>query len=167
MSQSTLPPRPRAIGAQQNISIIASLYNDDYVGPMLRATQEELAQVLTDATLPVFRVPGAYEIPVCAEYLARNSNPDVIVALGVIIRGETAHADLVAQSVADALQRIALDHVIPVINEVLLVDNAEQAAERCLGTRINRGIEAARAAAGMAEMFQKLKQAYPGQLTDG
>lgn len=161
MSTASLPPRPRTLGPRANVSIVASLYNDQYVDALLAATQNELMRILPDATLPVFRVPGAYEIPVCTQYLAKHTDADVIVALGIIIRGQTAHADLIARSVCDSLQRIATDNMIPVINEVLLLENLEQAAERCFGSRINRGVEAARAAAGMVEMFQKLKKAYP------
>jgi 6,7-dimethyl-8-ribityllumazine synthase len=148
------------IGHRQTIAIIASIYNDEYVSALIKAAQAELQQIVPQATVPLLRVPGAYEIPVCAQYLANNAAPDVIIALGVIIRGDTAHADLVAGSVCDSLQRIATEHVIPVINEVLLLNNVDQAKERCMGTRINRGVEAARAAAGMAEMFQKLKRTY-------
>ncbi len=161
MSTSSLPRRPRALGPRQNVSLIASLYNDEFVSGLLASAQNELSAILPNSTLPVFRVPGAYEIPVCAQYIAKNTDADVIVALGVIIRGQTAHADLIAQSVSDALQRIATENILPVINEVLLVDNMEQARERCLGSEINRGVEAARAAAGMAEMFVKLKKAFP------
>jgi 6,7-dimethyl-8-ribityllumazine synthase len=148
------------IGHRQTIAIIASIYNDEYVTALIKAAQTELDHLVPHAVVPLLRVPGAYEIPVCAQYLAKNAEPDVIIALGVIIRGDTEHADLVATSVCNSLQGIATENVIPVINEVLLLNDVEQAKERCMGTRINRGVEAARAAAGMAEMFQKLKRTY-------
>lgn len=155
------------IGHRQTIAIIASIYNDEYVSALIKAAQTELEQLIPQATIPLLRVPGAYEIPVCAQYLAKKSKPDVIIALGVVIRGETAHADLVASSVCDSLQRIATENLIPIINEVLLLNNAEQAKERCMGSRINRGVEAARSAAGMAEMFQKLRRTYAQEKSNG
>ena len=161
MSTASLPRKPRTLGPRQNIALIASLYNEEYVNGLLASAQQELQRILPESTLPVFRVPGAYEIPVCAQYIAKHTEANVIVALGVVIRGQTGHADLITKTVCDSLQSIAVENLIPVINEVLLVDSEEHARERCLGDRINRGVEAARAAAGMAEMFQKLRKAYP------
>lgn len=143
------------------VATVASLYNGTYVDAMLEAARGELRSLLPEAALPVFRVPGAFEIPVCASYVARHARPDAIVALGVIIRGSTAHADLVGESVTNSLLNLATDSEIPVIHEVLLVDTEEQAKERCLGQEINRGVEAARAAANMAELFRKLRNTYP------
>ena len=74
----------------------------------------------------------------------------------MIIRGATAHADLVGNAVTTALQQIAIDRKCPIIHEVLLVNTVEDARERCLGKRINRGAEAARTAAAMADLFHQL-----------
>ncbi len=161
MSKSFLPPQPREIGARASIAIVASEYNSAFVDPLLEATLEELARILPNAKTHVVRVPGANEIPVTAAYLAEHSDPTVIVALGVIIRGGTDHADLVGRNVFDSLQGIATRTFVPVINEVLLVDSEEQAAERCAGSRINRGIEAARAAAGMVNVRAQLEASHP------
>lgn len=160
MSNAVLQPKPRLIGTRRTLAIVASTYNESYVNALVEAARAELHHLLPQGTMPVYRVPGAYEIPVCAEYVAQRATPDVIIALGVIIRGKTGHADLIATSVANSLQDVARAHLIPVINEVLLVDNEEQARERCIGKRINRGVEAARAAANMAELFHKLNVAY-------
>ena len=97
-----------------------------------------------------------FEIPVTVKAIVELEQPTLVIALGVIIAGETAHADLVARSVTDGLQQIALDARLPVIHEVLLVENEQQAADRCLNQDMNRGIEAARAAAGMVEVFSEL-----------
>jgi len=161
MSNATLPRLPRVLGAKKTFAIIGSLYNEDYVNAMIEAAQTEI-QLLTPTTAtPIYRVPGAYEIPVCAEFVTRRTKADVIIALGVVIRGQTGHADIVANSVADSLQDISRQHLTPIINEVLLLNNEEQARERCYGTRMNRGTEAARAAASMAELFDKLESAFP------
>lgn len=78
----------------------------------------------------------------------------------MIIRGETAHADLIAASITRTLQEISVRHCVPIIHEVLLVDTYEQAAERVAGEDKNRGVEAARAAAGMADLFTQIESAY-------
>ncbi len=128
---------------------------------MLEAARGELAELMPSAQVMVYRVPGAFEIPVCAEYALRSTAPDALIALGVILRGETEHADLIGASVTDALQRMAISHVVPVIHEVLLLDSEEQARERCLGGRINRGAEAAGVAVNMIELFKKMKVSIP------
>ena len=113
------------------------------------------------AIITVYRVPGAFEVPVTVEFVLRHTTPDVVIALGLIIRGETEHGDLVGASVTDALQRMAVAHVVPIVHEVLLLDDEEQAAERCLGEDINRGTEAAQVAVNMIHLFEKLRVSFP------
>jgi 6,7-dimethyl-8-ribityllumazine synthase len=161
MSAVSLPRRPRSIGPRRTIAVVASLYNENFVSGLIEATNQELIRIFPSAAVPLYRVPGAFEIPVCAEYIAQNTKVDAIIALGVVIQGETSHAELVTNSVTDALQQIAVRHLIPVINEVLLLDNEEQAEIRCLNPDYNRGIEAARAAINMSELFAKLNTVIP------
>lgn len=85
---------------------------------------------------------------------------EVIIALGVILQGETAHAQNIARTITDSLQRIALDAEIPVIHEVLLLDNEEQAKARCIDTELNRGIEAARAALQMIKVVADVRHPH-------
>lgn len=158
---SAAPSAPRVSSTQATIAIVASLYNETYVNALVESAQVELKKLMPDAQVRTFRVPGAFEIPVCAEFVLRRTQPDAIIALGVILRGETEHGDLVGASVTDALQRVALSHVVPVVHEVLLLDSADQAAERCLGDRINRGSEAARVAVNMILLFDKLRLTFP------
>ena len=155
------PSRPQPLHDRVSIAIVASLYNNTFVQGLLDAGRDELNEIVPNATITVYRVPGAFEIPACAELVLRNAKPDAVIAFGVIIRGSTDHADLVGASVTDALQRMAIAHVVPVVHEVLLVDSVEQADERCLGDRINRGTEAARVAVNMVELFQKLRVTFP------
>ena len=161
MAKTALPRQPRVLGGRKTIGIVASLYNDRFVDAMIEAAKAEINTVAPTTVVPLYRVPGAYEIPVTAEFIAQRAKVDVIMALGVVIRGDTGHADLVANSVATSLQEIAARHLTPVINEVLLLDDEDQAEERCFGTRMNRGTEAARAALSMAELFNKLNITYP------
>ncbi len=160
MSQAA-PNRPTALPSQARIAIVASLYNDVYVKAMIDSVQKELEVLAPQAQLTIHRVPGAFEIPVCAELVLRNQGADAVIALGVILRGATDHADLVGSCVTDALQRIAVAHVTPVVHEVLLLNDEAQARERCLGDRINRGTEAARVAVDMLRLFEKLRSTFP------
>ena len=155
MPSKSLAPKPRSIGTRRTISIVASLYNDELVNSLLNSTIEELRRIMPSITVPVYRVPGAFEIPVCVKHLIENNTNDALIALGVIIKGETDHADLVGSSVTTSLQNLALANNIPIIHEVLLTENREQAVERCQGAK-NRGLEAAKAAVTMAELFSSL-----------
>lgn len=161
MASQTLPRKPRLIGPRKTFGIVASMYNEELMNGLLDSTKAELLGIMPTASVPLYRVPGAWEIPVCAEYVLQYTGADVIIALGIIVRGETGQADIIAKSVADKLQEMSSRHLIPIINMVLLVDNEEQAQARVFGEEMNRGIEAARAALNMAELFSKLHTAYP------
>jgi len=155
------PSRPRVSTTRANIAIVASLYNETLVQGLVDAVRRELESLMPQAQVVTYRVPGAFEIPVCAEFVLRHTEPDALIALGVIIRGATEHADLVGASVTDALQSMAVRHVTPVVHEVLLLDDVNQAKERCLGDQINRGTEAARVAVNMIQLFEKLRVTFP------
>lgn len=157
------PSRPRPIQDRVSIAIVASLYNNQFVQGLVDAGREELEELAPNASITVYRVPGAFEIPVCAELVIKNTRPDVVIAYGVIIRGSTEHADLVGASVTDALQQMAVRHTLPVVHEVLLVSSEEQAQERCLGVKMNRGTEAAQVAVNMMALFRKMRASFAGQ----
>jgi 6,7-dimethyl-8-ribityllumazine synthase len=139
------------------ISIVASRYNSRFVDAMLNATEQEIAEILPATQVELIRVQGAFEIPLLAKMVATASSSDAIIALGVILQGETAHARLIASSITDALMRLSLDHLLPVIHEVLLLEQEEQAIDRCLLASGNRGIEAARAAFVAMEAVSSLQ----------
>jgi len=137
-------------------AIVASRYNARYVDAMLRAARAELRRA--GASIKIVRVPGAYEIPLAAVRLARDEDApfSAIVCLGVILRGQTVHAEHIGREVSRALMDIQLRHEIPVIHEVLLLENEEQARARCLGAKFNRGAEAAQTALAMAKLMRSL-----------
>lgn len=138
-------------------AIVASEYNRKHVDGLLDGAVAALREA--GATVEVLRVPGAFEIPVAVECLARGGRGrfEGILALGVIIRGETAHADLVGSAVTEALMDIAVRHRLPVVHEVLLVGSTRQADVRCLDPRHNRGREAATTALAMARLIGSLR----------
>ncbi len=111
------------------------------------------------SAVELFSAPGSFEIPVVADMVAALRKHDVIIALGLILQGETKHAELIAHSVSNALQQVALKHSVPVIHGVLLVGTEEEARVRCLGRELNRGVEAARAAFAVLRTKQQLQAA--------
>ena len=139
-----------------SFAIVASKYNARYVDAMLHAARAELRRA--GAKVRVVRVPGAFEIPVAAAKLAADSAapPDAILCLGVILRGATTHAQHIGEAVSHALAALQIRWLIPVIHEVLLLENEQQARERCRDRRHNRGTEAAQTALEMAALMRKL-----------
>jgi 6,7-dimethyl-8-ribityllumazine synthase len=122
---------------------------------------EELGELLPQGRVDLIRVPGAFEIPVMVASVLERDPPACIIALGLIIRGATQHADQIGTSVTNALQQLAVESLRPIIHEVLLLDDEKQAYARCIGTQLNRGREAARAAASMVDIFQELDRSMP------
>lgn len=143
-----LPPRPDAGTPSGTFAIVASQFNTAFVDALVAHTCDELTAISPGATITVHRAPGAFEIPLLVQSATQHIKPDAIIALGVIIEGETAHARLIADAVTRSLMEISLSHGVPVIHEVLLVANEEQARQRCMEPELNRGTEAARAAVG-------------------
>lgn len=153
-----LPPRPRSLNQKISIAIVAAQYNEEFTDPLVENAHQELTQLTTNAYIDLIRVPGAFEIPAAIETVMRHEKPDCVIALGLIIRGQTAHGDMIAESVTHALQQIAINHATPVIHEVILVSDEKQAYARCIGTKLNRGREAARAAVSIIDTFHQLKR---------
>jgi 6,7-dimethyl-8-ribityllumazine synthase len=150
--------RPRVEKGKRTFQIVAGQFNAPYVQGLIDHTAKELHELAPKAAISIHRVPGSFEIPVVVHQLARKKKAVAIIACGVIMQGETNHAKNLSRSVTDALQRIAIDYAVPVINVVLSFDNEEQARERCLENRINRGTEAARAAVEIANVMSQLRR---------
>jgi 6,7-dimethyl-8-ribityllumazine synthase len=107
-------------------------------------------------SISVVWVPGAYEIPLVAQKMARSKNYDAVICLGAVIRGSTPHFDYVAAEVSKGVAKVSLDENLPVIFGVLTTDSIEQAVERA-GTKAgNKGWDAAMSAIEMADLFSKL-----------
>jgi 6,7-dimethyl-8-ribityllumazine synthase len=138
-------------------AIVASKYNARYVDSMMRAAKRVLARAGARDVV-VVRVPGAFEVPAAAARLARAEPPgySAIICLGVVLRGATTHAQHIGESVSLVLAQLQAQFGIPMIHEVLLLESEQQARERCLDPKRNRGGEAAQTAIEMAQVMREL-----------
>ena len=158
---ATNAPAPSGIDlpASARIAIAASRWNAPVVDPLLAGCVERLKQIgLDESRVELRRVPGAFELPVAAKLFADTKRYDAIIVIGCVIRGETAHFDLVANEAARGVQQVATDTGIPCIFGVLAVDSLEQAMARTGGIHGHAGIAAADAAAEMIAMARSLKR---------
>jgi 6,7-dimethyl-8-ribityllumazine synthase len=156
MSNIFPPPRRRMFGVKRNFTIVASEFNSEYVQGLVDHATAELRKLAPNTGVTLYQVPGAFEIPIVVREVALQKQTDAIIAIGVILKGKTDHADNLSRSVTDALQRIAIEHGVPVINVVLSFGSQTQARERCLEEEINRGTAAAHAAVEISNVMAKL-----------
>lgn len=154
-----LPQRQHLHLGKGRITIVCATYNETYTDALLQNCIDELEAIAPAVRVTVHRVPGAFEVPlmvkrsICAPGLAEELRPDAVIALGVILRGSTAHADLIGSSITNQLMAIGCETMVPVIHEVLLLNDEQQAFARCIASSLNRGREAARAAAAMMDLI--------------
>ena len=146
-------------GARRTFALVASQYNPNFVQGLVDHAATELMTAIPNSRLLLHQVPGAFEIPLIVQELAARAEQEinVVIALGVIIHGDTDHGELLGRTVTDALQQIALSNRIPIIHQVLTCKDEEQAKVRCLEAKYNRGTEAARAAIKMADLLDQLR----------
>lgn len=152
-----LPQKVHALVAGGRITIVAARYNEKFTEALLQNCLDELAENSPDVEVEVVRVPGAFEVPVMVrraiEQPVSGETPGVVIALGVILRGSTAHADLIGAAITNQLMSMACESMVPIVHEVLLLNNEEQAFARCIASSLNRGREAARAAQAMLNLL--------------
>jgi 6,7-dimethyl-8-ribityllumazine synthase len=156
---SLASPSSSAIdGAAFRLGIAAARFNQKLVDELLLQVRAHLqAAGVRKKKLTVVRVPGSNELPAAAQLLARSGKFDALIALGVLIRGDTLHFEFIADAATHALQRVALDANTPVINGIIVAENSAQAEARCLG-KIGRGAEFAHAALEMAALKRKFRK---------
>ena len=152
---------PRVLGGtRRHYVMVASQYNADLVQGLVDFTAKELMRLAPQSRVTLHQVPGAFEIPLVVQEVAarREDAADAIIALGVIIQGETDHAGHLGRTVTGILAQIALATRIPVIHAVLSCKNEEQAKVRCLDPQLNRGLEAARTAVAISNLLAQMRE---------
>jgi 6,7-dimethyl-8-ribityllumazine synthase len=138
-------------GRRLRIGVVMSRFNPDVGEGLLSACIEEL-QVLNVFDIHVATVPGALEISLTLQRLARSGQFDALVALGAVIRGETYHFELVSNEMGAGISRIMLDSGLPIANGVLTTEDDDQALARVQ----DKGRDCARAAVEMANLLKTL-----------
>lgn len=156
MSQLKVFEGDYAVG-KARFGIVLARFNGFVVERLLEGALDALKRHgVAEGAIEVVRVPGAFELPLVAQTMARGERYDAIVALGAVIRGATPHFDYVAAESAKGLASVALASGLPVINGVLTTDTIEQAIERA-GTKAgNKGWDAAMTALEMVSLLKRL-----------
>ena len=144
-------------GGGRRIAIVAARFNEVVTGRLVEGALEGLrSSGVADDDVDLAWVPGAFEIPLVARRLAASGDYDAVICLGAVIRGDTAHFELVAEEAARGIGEAARATGVPVIFEVLATDDLAAAEARAGGAHGNKGWEAARAALEMAALLDAL-----------
>jgi 6,7-dimethyl-8-ribityllumazine synthase len=160
--------QPRSINGELTASglrfgIVVSRFNSFITDRLFAAAVDALERAgAANEDVDVVRVPGAFELPLAAKKLAATGRYDALVAIGCILRGETAHYDYVCSETARGLQLAQMDTGLPIIFCLLTCDTLEQAIDRAGLKGGNKGFEAGLAAVEMAQLSRKLRNATPG-----
>lgn len=145
MSQTVYPAAP-----DWRIAVAVARFNPSITERLLEGCHAALIEAgVPDESIRVLPVPGAWELPLACSQLARSGRFDAVIALGAVVRGETAHFDFISTECAHGLMRVALESDVPVAFGVLTPENGQQAIERADPKRKNKGREAALAALDM------------------
>lgn len=142
--------------------LVVSRFNSFITERLLAGANDALEKggALAEQT-DLVRVPGSFEIPLAAKKMAQSRRYDAIIAIGCVLRGQTAHFDYVASEVARGVQLAQMDTGVPIIFCVLTCDTLEQAIERAGLKGGNKGFEAGLAALEMARLSSQLRAAAP------
>lgn len=139
------------------IGVIASRYNPGICEGLLAGAVEELKSLgLNPAEIPIYRVPGALELPFLAKTLAQTGKFDALICLGAVIRGETSHFEYVCQGTTQGMVQAMLDTGIPMSFGVVTTENEIQAVSRSSANENNKGREAARTAVEMVRVKREI-----------
>jgi 6,7-dimethyl-8-ribityllumazine synthase len=137
--------------------MVVARFNDELTNELARSAYQCLEKNgAKRETIDVVRVPGAYEIPVVAEKMAASGNYNALIVLGVVVEGETQHAQMIIETTGQSILDIACKYQVPIINEIVGVRTWAQAEARCLGGENTRGWYAAEAAIETARVYKQL-----------
>jgi len=146
----------------KNIYIIASTFYKSLTDELIQGIHSEIVNPqykLNDNTIiTIIKVPGAFEIPGMAKQILNNKNPDLIITLGVLIKGETNHFEYISESIAHSISKLTISSNVPIIFGVITALNYEQASERSLVSKKNKGAELMRTGLKMLELYDQYKK---------
>ena len=139
------------------IGVVVSRFNSFLTEQLVKGAVDAFVRLGGDEqNLVLVRVPGAYELPLAAKKLALADGVDAVVALGAVVQGATAHAELINETTARAFNMIALETGVPVLDGVVAAENLEQAVERCGTKQGNKGFAAMQSAIETVNVLKQL-----------
>ena len=148
----------KLIATDLKVGIVASRFNEFITGKLLGGAEDSFIRHGGNADdLTVAWVPGAFEIPLIAQKMAKSGKYDAVIALGAVIRGSTSHYDYVCSEVSKGIANVSLNAGIPVMFGVLTTENIEQAIERAGSKAGNKGFECAAGAIEMVNLIREIE----------
>lgn len=139
-----------------HIGIVVSRFNSFLTEQLVKGAVDAFVRMGGDEKdITLVRVPGAYEIPLVAKCMAAKKF-DAVIALGAVVQGATAHAELINQSTAKAFSEISVETGVPILDGIVSAENLEQAVERCGTKQGNKGFSAMQAAIEMVNVMKKI-----------
>lgn len=149
-------------------AIVASRWNDSLVSRLIEGALDALGELSADVkAIEVFRVPGAFEIPLCGLKAAASGKFDAVICLGVIIRGQTPHFEYIAAEVARGIGEASMKTGVPLLFGVITAENVDQAIDRA-GVKLgNKGFEAATAAVELVNLYREAFGTEPRAVARG
>ena len=137
-------------------AVVSSRWNDFITGRLVEGALDALERLGADeSAVEHYRVPGSFEIPLLASRLAKSGRFDAVICLGVVIRGQTPHFDLIAAEVTKGVAAAGMDSGLPVVFGVVTADNVEQAIDRAGVKAGNKGFEAAMSAVELVNLYKE------------
>ncbi|HPK54142.1 MAG TPA: 6,7-dimethyl-8-ribityllumazine synthase [Smithellaceae bacterium] len=147
----------KIVAKGMKFGIVASRFNDFISGRLIDGAVDTLLRAGADEKdIAVYKVPGAFELPLTAKKLAKSARFDAIICLGAVIRGATPHFEYISAEVSKGIASVGLEAEIPVVFGVLTTDTIEQAIERAGTKSGNKGADAALSAIEMVDLFRKI-----------
>ena len=138
----------------KTIYIVASTFYPELSNELIKGAKQQL----DNDTSVIIKVPGAFEIPGMAKQIIDNHNPDLIITLGVLIKGETNHFEYISESISNSISQLTITSKIPIIFGVITALNYEQASERALISKKNKGAEVMKTGLEMLALYDQYKK---------
>jgi 6,7-dimethyl-8-ribityllumazine synthase len=147
----------KIVAKGMKFGIVASRFNDFISGRLIEGAIDTLMRAGADEKdILIYKVPGAFELPLTAKKLAKTARFDAIICLGAVIRGATPHFEYISAEVSKGIASVGLEAEIPVVFGVLTTDTIEQAIERAGTKSGNKGADAALSAIEMVDLFKRI-----------
>jgi 6,7-dimethyl-8-ribityllumazine synthase len=147
----------KIVAKGMKFGIVASRFNDFICGRLIDGAMDALTRAgAEDKDIAIYKVPGAFELPLIAKKLAKSGKFDAIICLGAVIRGATPHFEYISAEVSKGIASVGLETEVPVAFGVLTTDTIEQAIERAGTKSGNKGADAAMSAIEMVDLFKKI-----------